>query len=48
MLTIAESRFRRFNALELLEDVWRGVEFVDGVRKTQAEKRANTQERPAA
>jgi len=48
MLTIAQSRFRKLNAPELLEDVWKGVEFVDGVRKTQAEKKANTEERTAA
>ena len=48
MLTVAQSRFRKLNAPELLEDVWKGVEFVDGLRKTQAEKEANIQERAAA
>lgn len=48
MLTIAQSRFRKLNAPELLEDVWKGVHFVDGMRKTQAEKEANTEERAAA
>ena len=31
-LLIAESRFRRLNAPELLAEVWQGVRFVDGVR----------------
>ena len=48
MLTIAQSRFRKLNAPELLTEVWKGVEFVDGVRKTQAEKEAAKQERAAA
>lgn len=48
MLTIAQSRFRRLNAPELLEEVWKGVEFVDGVRKTQAQKQADYKERAAA
>ena len=48
MLTIAQSRFRKLNAPELLEEVWKGVEFVDGLRKTQAQKEANTKESAAA
>jgi len=48
MLLIAQSRFRTLNAPEFLRDVWKGVEFVDGVRNTQAEKEANTEERTAA
>lgn len=48
MLAIAQSRFRRLNAPELLEEVWKGVEFIDGVRKTQAEKAPDSQERAAA
>jgi len=48
MLTIAQSRFRKLNAPELLDEVWKGVEFVDGVSKTQAEKQANQKERAAA
>lgn len=32
LLLIAESRFRRLNAPELLAEVWQGVRFVDGVR----------------
>lgn len=48
MLTIAQSRFRRLNAPELLEEVWKGVEFVDGVRKTQPQKQADSEERAAA
>src|SRR3990170_2433852 len=45
MLTVAQSRFRKLNAPELLEDVWTGVEFVDGVRKAQAENNADQEER---
>jgi transposase-like protein len=48
MLTIAQSRFRRLNAPELLGDVWKGVEFVDGVRKTQAQQETYSEERIAA
>lgn len=48
MLTIAQSRFRRLNAPELLEDVWKGAEFVDGVRKTQVQKETYSEERIAA
>ena len=48
MLMVAQSRFRRLNAPELLTDVWRGVKFVDGVRKTQAQKETNNNERAAA
>lgn len=48
MLTVAQSRFRKLNAPELLIDVCKGVEFVDGVRKTQAEKEATREERAAA
>ena len=48
MLTIAQSRFRRLNAPDMLEEVWKGVEFVDGVRKTQAEKQPDSKERAAA
>lgn len=32
LLLLAERRFRRLNAPELLEQVWQGVQFVDGVR----------------
>jgi putative transposase len=48
MLTVAQSRFRRLNAPELLEEVWKGVEFVNGVRRTQAEKETNAEQRTAA
>ena len=48
MLMVAQSRFRKLNAPELLEDVWKGAEFVDGVRKTQAENRPSYEERTAA
>lgn len=49
MLAIAQSRFRKLNAPELLTEVWKGVEFVDGVRrKNQAEERADQEERAAA
>ena len=48
MLTIAQSWFRRLNAPELLEEVWKGVAFVDGLRKTQADIGPNTEERAAA
>lgn len=48
MLTVAQSRFRKLKASELLTEVWQGVEFVDGVRKTQADKEANHEERAAA
>ena len=47
-LLVAQSRFRKLNAPQLLEDVWKGVEFVDGVRKTQAEKTTDHNERAAA
>jgi putative transposase len=51
MLIIAQSRFRKLNAPELLDEVWNGAEFVDGVRKTQAQKapeESDCQERAAA
>jgi transposase-like protein len=32
LLLLAERRFRRLNAPELLADVWHGAQFVDGVR----------------
>jgi hypothetical protein len=48
MLSIAQSRFRKLNAPELLTDVWKGVEFVDGVRKTEVQEQANSEETPAA
>ena len=32
LLLLAERRFRRLNAPELLAEVWQGVQFVDGVR----------------
>jgi len=48
MLTVAESRFRKLNAPELLEEVWKGAEFVDGVRKTQVENRPDHEEKAAA
>jgi putative transposase len=48
MLLVAQSRFRKLNAPELLTDVWKGVQFVDGVKKTQAEKQPDQQERTAA
>ena len=48
MLLVAQSRFRKLHAPELLQEVWQGVEFIDGVRKTQAEKDIITEERAAA
>lgn len=48
MLSVAQSRFRKLNAPELLIDVWKGVQFVDGVRKTQAEKQPDQEKRAAA
>ena len=48
MLTIAQSRFRKLNASELLAEVWKGVEFVDGVRKRQAEDQDVREKRAAA
>lgn len=48
MLTVAQSRFRKLNAPELLSDVWKGAQFVDGVRKTQAEKQPDQEEMAAA
>ena len=32
MLLVAETKFRKLNALELLQDVWEGAEYRDGVR----------------
>ena len=32
LLLLAERRFRRLNAPELLAEVWQGAPFVDGVR----------------
>lgn len=48
MLTVAQSRFRKLNAAELLGEVYRGVEFVDGVRKTQTDEQLSKEERAAA
>jgi len=48
MRTVIQSQFHRINAPELLEGVWRGVEFVDGVKKTQAEKSPDSQQGTAA
>ena len=48
MLAIAQSRFRKLNAPELLREVWKGTEFADGVRKTQAENKPDHEERAAA
>ncbi len=48
MLLVAESQFRRLNAPELLPEVWKGVEFVDGVRKQQAQNEIVQEERTAA
>lgn len=48
MLTVAQSRFRKLNAPELLKEVWKGVEFVDGVRKIQAKQSEDQSERAAA
>ena len=48
MLLIAQSRFRKLHAPELLAEVWQGVEFSDGVRKTRAGKETDTEERAAA
>ena len=36
MLLVAETRFRRLKHLDLLERVYRGVEYVDGLPKTRA------------
>ena len=47
-LLVAQSRFRKLNAPQLLEDVWKGVEFVDGVRKTEADNNPNHEEKAAA
>lgn len=48
MLLVAESRFRRLNAQELLPELWKGVEFVDCVRKEQARNKTVQGERAAA
>lgn len=48
MLLVAESRFRKLNAPELCDEVYRGVEFIDGVRKEKLEKEADQGERTAA
>ena len=32
MLLVAETKFRKLNAPELLQDVWEGAEYRDGVR----------------
>ena len=31
MLLVAETKFRKLNARELLQDVWEGAEYRDGV-----------------
>ena len=36
MLLVAEQRFRRLKAPELMKDVYRGAEYVNGVLVTQA------------
>lgn len=48
MLLVSESRFRKLNAPELCEDVWRGVEYVDGMRKDKAKDNADQEQRTAA
>ena len=40
MLLIAEKRFRKLNAPELLKEVYEGVEFVDGVAVTKKKEAA--------
>ena len=48
MLLVAESRFRKLNAPELMVDVYRGIEFKDGVRVEQVKEQVEDQERAAA
>ena len=49
MLLVAESRFRKLNAPELMAEVYRGVKFRDGVRvREEVEAQAVTKKRAAA
>ena len=49
MLLVAESRFRKLNAPELMAEVYHGVQFKDGVRVTkEAAEQVEDQERAAA
>ena len=48
MLLVAQSRFRKLHAPGLLQEVWKGIEFIDGVRKIQTEKDFSAEERAAA
>ena len=49
MLLVSESRFRKLNAPELMAEVYRGVEFKDGIRvEEEVKKQVENQERAAA
>lgn len=48
MLLVAESRFRKLNAPELMLEVYQGIEFKDGVRVQQVKKQVEDQKRAAA
>ena len=39
MLLVAETKFRKLNAPELLQDVWEGAEYRDGVRADDHQER---------
>jgi len=39
MLLVAETKFRKLNAPELLQDVWEGAEYRDGVRVNEHQER---------
>ncbi len=40
MLLVAETKFRKLNAPELLQDVWVGAEYRDGIRIEDQERDA--------
>ena len=48
MLLVAEKRFRKVNALELMGEVYRGAKFVNGVKTKEARKQVEWEERIAA
>ncbi len=39
MLLVAETKFRKLNAPELLQDVWEGTEYRGGVRIDEHQER---------
>ena len=39
MLLVAETRFRKLNAPELLHDVWEGAQYRDGLRINEHQER---------